>query len=110
MASDKQRNSNLRPWQPGQSGNPAGRPVGSRNLLSEAFLSTLSEDFEEHGKGVIEKVRENDPSTYMKIIAQVIPKEHKVSVEFRDQLTAFLEGMHDITPPPIVLDAEPVKH
>jgi len=27
-------NDNLKPWQPGQSGNPAGRPKDSRNLKS----------------------------------------------------------------------------
>ncbi|WP_458193262.1 DUF5681 domain-containing protein [Bradyrhizobium sp. UFLA05-153] len=27
------------PWPPGQSGNPAGRPRGSRSKLSESFLS-----------------------------------------------------------------------
>jgi len=25
-------------WQPGQSGNPKGRPIGSRNKLNEKFI------------------------------------------------------------------------
>ena len=28
-----------RPWKPGESGNPAGRPKGSRNKLSEEFIA-----------------------------------------------------------------------
>lgn len=35
-------NDNLKPWKPGQSGNPAGRPTGSRNLRS--IIRDLLED------------------------------------------------------------------
>src|SRR5688572_19169397 len=34
-----------RPFEAGQSGNLAGRPKGSRNKLSEAFLQALAPDF-----------------------------------------------------------------
>src|SRR5215212_3631689 len=33
-----------RPFQPGQSGNPTGRPPGSKNKLAEAFLRELASD------------------------------------------------------------------
>jgi hypothetical protein len=44
-------------FQPGASGNPNGRPKGSRNKLREAFLQALADDFETHGKDTIVKVR-----------------------------------------------------
>jgi hypothetical protein len=34
---------NLKPWQPGQSGNPNGRPVGSRSAFSAGFTRDLAE-------------------------------------------------------------------
>ena len=36
-----------RPFVPGQSGNPAGRPKGARSKLGETFLKALAEDFDE---------------------------------------------------------------
>ena len=35
-----------RPFQPGQSGNPAGRPPGSKNRFSAAFQEVVGEQFE----------------------------------------------------------------
>jgi len=59
---------NLRPpWQPGQSGNPKGRSVGSRSKLSEKFIQALHDDFAEHGPGVIEQVRKKQPGVYLKV-------------------------------------------
>ena len=36
------RNSGLRPWQPGESGNPSGRPKGTRDLANLVLESTDS--------------------------------------------------------------------
>lgn len=74
---------------PGQSGNPAGRPKGSRNKLSEAFVSAMMEDFTKalaeggktQGMQAIEKVRDEDPVQYLKVIASILPKH----VNFRDE-------------------------
>jgi hypothetical protein len=84
-----------RPFQPGQSGNPAGRRVGSRVRHSENFLATFAADFEAHGAQVIAKVREEDPSTYLKVASSLLPKESVLDVNVdvlhraTDQLTAF---------------------
>jgi Family of unknown function (DUF5681) len=64
-----------RPFRPGQSGNPAGRPKGARSKLSESFLKALSEDFDSNGIDVIEKVRSDRPHEYLKIVAAVLPKQ-----------------------------------
>ena len=65
-------------WQPGQSGNPAGRLRGSRNKLSEAVICALLRDFSKHGEKAIAKVRQTQPAAYLKILALLVPREHKV--------------------------------
>src|SRR5262245_16949227 len=65
-------------WQPGVSGNPAGRLRGSRNKLSEAVICALLRDFSQHGEKAIAKVRRTQPAAYLKILALLVPREHKV--------------------------------
>jgi hypothetical protein len=58
-------------------GNP-GRPKGTRVKLGEAFFHALSDDFNEHGAAAIVQVRQEDPSTYIKVVASLMPKEFKI--------------------------------
>ena len=62
-------------FKPGKSGNPHGRPVGSKNKLSEDFLQALTENFAKHGQQAIARVLEDEPAQYLKIIAGLMPKE-----------------------------------
>ena len=56
-----------------------GRPKGSKHKLSEAFVAALAQDFDEHGTEAIRRVCENDPSTYLRVIASLVPKDFQVS-------------------------------
>lgn len=76
-----------KPFQPGQIANPAGRPKGSKNKLGEAFVAALHEDFQEHGPQVIETVRLEKPDVYLKVIAQIIPKEFTLKTDTFDGIT-----------------------
>lgn len=62
-------------FKPGKSGNPAGRPVGARNKLSEDFIRAVADDFKEHGAEVIERVRQEKPDAYLKVIAGLVPQK-----------------------------------
>ena len=73
-------------WQPGVSGNPAGRLRGSRNKLSEEVICALLRDFREHGQKAIAKVRRTQPAAYLKVLALLVPREHKVEYSNSEEL------------------------
>ena len=84
-------------WQPGQSGNPVGRVRGSRNKLSEEVICALLRDFRQHGQKAVARVRQTQPAAYLKILALLVPREHKVEHGNRlkeltdEQLEAMIE-------------------
>jgi hypothetical protein len=75
---DRQKQGNTR-FKPGQFGNPAGRPKGSRNRLSEAFLTDFCEVWELHGPTALRKVALKDPATFVRAAVALLPKQHEHS-------------------------------
>jgi hypothetical protein len=94
-------------FKPGQSGNPAGRPKGSRNKVSEKLLEALAIDFDAHGKEVIEKVRADRPADYLKIVASLVPKQMEIE-DFRSSRKA--EDLSDDELVAIALQADSNGH
>lgn len=64
----------------GGNGGP-GRPQGSRNRHSEAFLAAMAADFEAHGPETIRLAREADPMGYVRVCASLLPRHFKVEDE-----------------------------
>jgi Family of unknown function (DUF5681) len=99
-------------WLSGQSGNPSGRPPGSRNKLSEDFLNTFAQYFERHGRRVIEKVRDERPRDYLRIAASLLPKQMEIEAnrsrpayELTDEeLSALLSNDIDVVIDRILID------
>lgn len=71
-------------FQKGQVANPKGRPLGSRHRLTELLLKNIADDFAENGITAIQKVRSDDPATYLRVVASLIPKEAELTVRRSD--------------------------
>lgn len=72
--------SGLRPFKPGQSGNLAGRPKGSRNKLSERFLEDMHDLWKRRGMQVLESIVETHPEKLLAAMVQVLPRDFQVTV------------------------------
>ena len=72
---------NLKPWQPGQSGNLNGRPVGSRSAFSAGFLKDLAEVWASHGKETMIKTAQDNPGVFFATCARLIGPEVKLTIE-----------------------------
>ena len=92
-------------WKPGQSGNPMGRPKGSKNKISEKFLENLYENWERHGVNALDKAAESDPMQYVKMVASLVPRELMKETSIN---ISFIEALKQINQSETELLNEPV--
>lgn len=74
-------NQNLTPWPKGVSGNPNGRPVGTRQAFSSGFLRDLAEVWAAEGKGTMLHTAKNQPATFFAVCARLLPGDVKLTIE-----------------------------
>jgi hypothetical protein len=69
-------------WSPvGWAEEKGGTPKGARNRLGTQFLEALEADFNKFGPQAIALVREKKPEVYIKVVADLLPKEANINVE-----------------------------
>ena len=86
---DKQTKPHL--YKPGQTGNPKGRPKGSKSKLSEEFLTDLLASWREKGRQALSVAADEKPVEYAKMVASLIPKE----ITFKNELSEFTDEQLD---------------
>ena len=70
----------LTQFKPGQSGNPRGRPPGSRNKLSEDFFRDLCDAWQVFGKPALETMAMLYPVEFVRMVASLMPKEPEAPI------------------------------
>ncbi len=63
--------------------NPAGRPRGSRNKLSEAFLQDFYEVWLEEGEQALRTAARKSPARFIAVAASLIPQHFKLEHEHK---------------------------
>jgi len=89
--SDETKSENLRPgWKRGQSGNPRGRPKGSRNRITLVALAAMEEGAEAIARRMVELAKDGDISAARLVLERLVPpaRERPVSMAMPDTSTA----------------------
>jgi hypothetical protein len=81
-------------WKKGQSGNPNGRPKGSKTKITEKFLVDLHNSWEKRGVAALEKLYQKDVSTYVRVVASMVPKDYTIN-EGEGSIERIIEQLSD---------------
>jgi hypothetical protein len=64
-----------KPFEPGQIGNPAGRPLGARTRLNKALIEDLYAEWKEGGRDALKIMRIEEPGQFVRCALATLPRE-----------------------------------
>jgi hypothetical protein len=70
-----------RPFQPGQSGNPLGRPKGSRNRVTQYVEALIEGQGEALGATAVQKALEGDSGLLREMLGRLAPRRNERTIE-----------------------------
>jgi hypothetical protein len=82
-------------WPPGQSGNPAGKPPGTRTAFSQGFIRDFALVWAEEGLDAVRKVAKKSPEAFVAIAARICPNDVRLTLE------RHRSGVRRQPPPPL---------
>src|SRR5271166_5264169 len=97
-------------WPPGKSGNPAGKPPGTRSAFSQGFIRDFALVWTEEGLEAVRKVAKKSPEAFVAIAARICPNDVRLTREqaipggmsledyslMREVIAAIREGLPDV--------------
>ena len=82
-------------WKPGQSGNPAGKPPGTRNRATMMVLALMEEGAEEVAGAIVNAAKAGDLGAAKLVLERLAPpvRERAIALDLPD--TATLAGVNE---------------
>lgn len=93
-------------WKPGQSGNPAGKPKGSRQKLASSFFNNLYGLWEEQGEAVLRRAAFEKPMEFAAMVAKLMPAKIEISTPINGMTDERFEQLLELAETQLRLSAE----
>ena len=74
------------PWEPGQSGNPTGRPKGARVKFGEDFVRQFAAHWEKYGEAALDSLFQKNKEGYVRVAVALLPKLIDISGEVEQRV------------------------